>query len=118
MSKITIKAEDVAVTVIGRNIATGNDGEAVTIQPGKSATIEIDNGNQAVVALAAASGEPSSGIPHTAAVEQAKPEDELKAMTNKQLKELAAAEGTAVESDDNKDALVSKILAGRAARAL
>lgn len=42
---------------------------------------------------------------------------ELSKMTNAQLVELAGIEEIAVETDDNKAALVDKIMAGRAAKA-
>lgn len=44
-------------------------------------------------------------------------EAELEKMTNKQLQELAASEGTAVEGDDNKASLIKKIMASRVAKA-
>lgn len=41
---------------------------------------------------------------------------ELEKLTNKQLQELAAAEGVEIEGDDNKASLVEKITAARAAK--
>lgn len=43
-------------------------------------------------------------------------EGDLTKLTVKQLLEVAAAEGVAVESDDNKAGLVEKITAARAAK--
>ncbi len=54
-------------------------------------------------------------IAEAVAAEAAKAE--LEKLTNKQLQELAKQEDIAVEGDDNKATLVSKILAGRAAKA-
>lgn len=64
-----------------------------------------DEVREAVLAEAARSAEAAAAA-----------EAELEKLTNKQLQELAASEGTAVESDDNKASLIKKIMSGRAAK--
>lgn len=52
-------------------------------------------------------------IEGTADDSKSEPTAELSKLTNKQLRELAEAEGIAVETDDNKASLVAKIEAAR-----
>lgn len=45
---LTIKNgyDDREVTIVARELRTGNDGEAVTLQPGESGEVEVDGDNQ------------------------------------------------------------------------